>query len=344
MQLDKYLDFFESLKKNINPEKEPGFSSAIVKNGKVIYALNHGLASIEHESPLTSDSLYYLASVSKQFTAACVLNLVNDKRLRLNQDVREIVKETRHFSNKITIQNLLNHTSGIPDYFEYLNCQPGLRGNDYFENSDILKIVDNLDGLRFPPNEYFRYSNSNYILLAEVVKRVSGSRPSIYAKKNIFSPVGMKCTIFDDDRNKVIKKRVSSYTSPSARSRKYYAFLKNSCTVGDGGVLSSINDLIKWEINFHNNENLPAKVINGLAKRGQLSGGKPIDYGNGLELSATKSKIKFNYHGGSFEGFQTYILRVPSLKTSFIYLSNNEYLSDDVVWPHRNRDLIAYRT
>ena len=330
MDIAKQIDVFEALKERINPETEPGFSLAIVQHGEVEYMLNHGLASIEHSSPLTSDSLYYLASVSKQFTAASILNLVEDDLLQLGQCVSDVIGEVSHFGEKISIQNLLNHTSGIPDYFEYLNCQINMQWQDYFDNKDILKIISNIEDLRFSPGSRFLYSNSNYILLAEVIKRVSRSRTSIYTKKKIFNPVGMKHTVFDDDRNKVIRNRVASYTSPEPRSKTYYAFLKNSCTVGDGGVLSSINDLVKWEINMHNNTRLPSGVISRLTERGKLTTGKSIDYGNGQELSATNAK-KFSYHGGSFEGFETYVIRVPSLKTSLIFLSNNENLTHGLV-------------
>lgn len=269
--------------------------------------------------------------------------IVNDKAIQLNHNVRNIIREIRHFDEKISIQSLLNHTNGIPDYFEYLDCQLGMKWQDYFENSDILKIISNFDGLQFSPNSRFCYSNSNYILLAEVIKRVSGCRTSTYAKKEVFSPVGMKNTIFDDDRSKVIRNRVSSYTSKSADSKSYYAYLKNSCTVGDGGVLSSVNDLIRWEVNFHNNKCLPQRLISSLTKRGKLQDGIVIEYGNGLELSSSKSSVNFSYHGGSFEGFETYILRVLSSKASLIFLSNNEYLCHGTVWPHRNKDLIARR-
>ena len=113
MNLEKHIQYFEKIKAGINPKNEPGFCSAIIQKGKIVHTINHGLASIEHQAPLTGDSLFYLASESKQFTAACILNLVNSKKLSLDQDVREIVNETNHFKFKITVQNLLNHTSGI---------------------------------------------------------------------------------------------------------------------------------------------------------------------------------------------------------------------------------------
>ena len=326
MNIEYIIKYFNNRKKRINPEKEPGFSTAIIHNGQVVYELNHGLASLEHEIPLTSNSLYYLASVSKQFTATCVLNLVNDKLLKLGQVIRDIVKETEHFKKKITVQNLLNHTSGIADYFKFFYCQLGRHPSDYFENADILKVISNFYSLEFLPNEKFSYSNSNYIILAQIVKLISGISFPKYAKEIIFTPLGMKNTLFDDDRYKIIKNRVYSYNSN--KLRKYSVNLKNSCTVGDGGVLSNINDLVKWEINFHDNKVLPNSIIKRLTNNLKLSNGEYVNYGNGLGL-IQEGNYKYNVHSGSFEGFRTYNLRVPSMNLSVIYLSNSPSLVFD---------------
>jgi len=293
----------------------------VLQEGQLVYSRNHGLASLEHESPLTADSLFYLASVSKQFTAACILKLIHDKQLKLGHDARALIKEIDHFPHKISIQNLLNHTSGIPDYFEYFNCHLGRHHSDYFDNADIMKVISGFFTTRFKPNERMSYSNSNYIILAQVVKKVSGLTLAKFAKKHIFGPTGMKHTIFDEDRFKVVKHRVSGYERASEKSRIYRLDLKNSTTVGDGGVLSSINDLIQWELNFHKNTHLDVSVIRGLTKRCKLANGTPNAYGNGLELSTEEDKNVFSYHGGGFDGFRTWLARVPAEKISLIYLS-----------------------
>ncbi|MFK7855747.1 MAG: serine hydrolase domain-containing protein [Granulosicoccus sp.] len=334
MKLDKHIQYFEKIKGGINPDREPGFCSAIIQDGKIVHAINHGLASMEHQVPLTGDSLFYLASESKQFTAACILHLISDKKLSLKQDVREIVKEASHFRSKITIQNLLNHTSGIPDYFQYLDCSLDLVGgheNDYFDNSHIMKIIDNCEPT-FKPNTRHEYSNSNYIILAQIVKHVSGTQLASYAKKHIFKPLKMSHSVYDIDRCKVIRNRVASYTKSK---NAYRVYLKNSCTVGDGGLLSSINDLIKWEVNCHDNKHLPLSVVKGLTRRSKLSNGKLLTYANGLEVTIGKDKQEYSFHGGGFGGFITDIIRVPSQKISVIYLSNNEGVGYTNGWYHK---------
>lgn len=334
VNINKYIRHFEKLKTGIDPNKEPGFCAAIVHRGETVYTLNHGLASIEHQSPLTGNSLFYLASESKQFTAASILNLVHENKLQLKQDVRGLVTEVAHYNRKISVQNLLNHTSGIPDYFQYIDASIDISGghdNDYFDNSHIMKAIDNSEPV-FRPNTRHQYSNSNYIVLAELAKVVSGQSLPKYAKKHIFRPVGMKQTLYDDDRNRVIKHRVCSYTHSK---NKYRIYLKNSCTVGDGGVLSSINDLVKWEINLLDNKHLPARVVTGLTRPSRLTNGEELTYANGLEVSSKSQKTSYSFHGGGFGGFTTFLFRVPSLELSFIYLSNNERMNHKLYWYHR---------
>jgi len=106
--------------------------------------------------------------------------------------------------------------------------------------------------------------------------------------------------------------------------------------VGDGGVLSSINDLIKWETNLHTQHQLPAAVIKGLTKQSKLSDGRKLTYANGLEVSTDDHAYNYSYHGGGFGGFRTFIFRVPALKASFIYLSNNTRIEHDTNWYHKN--------
>ncbi|MGH1542233.1 MAG: serine hydrolase domain-containing protein [Arenicella sp.] len=278
---------------------------------------------MESDTPLTNDSLFYLASESKQFTASCILNLVNDGHLTLDSDIRDIVNETRKFTKKITVQNLLNHTSGIPDYLDYVFYQIGRYPSDYFDNKESLELISKFDFLHFLPGDEFDYSNSNYILLMAAVQSITGLMPAQYAREKIFNPVNMRATLFDDDRYKVIKNRVYSYNPVAGENKDYRLELKNSCTVGDGGVLSSINDLALWEANIHNNQCLPDSVVSGLFHTNPFNNGTINYYANGTEISPPQEKVRYSFHGGGFEGFRTLIFRLHDEKLSFIYLSNN---------------------
>lgn len=323
MKIDKLITKIEASAEEIVANKEPGFCCAVVKEGNLVFFKSHGLANMESDTPLTNDSLFYIASESKQFTAACVLNLVNDGLITLDQDIRDIVDETKQFDEKISIQNLLNHTSGIPDYLDYIDYQIGRYPSDYFDNKDSLELIRKFDFVEFKANEKFSYSNSNYILLMTAIQNITGLTPARYAQEKIFDPVGMRSTLFDDDRFKVIKNRVYSYTPDAEKKNEYRVELKNSCTVGDGGVLSSIHDLARWETNIHNNRCLPEPVISGLFYTTALSNGAPNYYANGTEVSPPEHKFNYSFHGGGFEGFRASILRVHDESLSIIYLSNN---------------------
>jgi len=323
MKIDNLITKIEESSKGIAKEKEPGFCCAIVKDGSLVFSINQGLENMESGTPLTNDSLFYLASESKQFTAACVLNLVNDGLITLEHDIRDIVSETKQFKKKISIQNLLNHTSGIPDYLDYIDYQIGRHPSDYFDNKDSLALIRKFDFLEFTVNDKFAYSNSNYILLMAAIQNITGLTPACYAQEKIFTPVGLQSTIYDDDRFKIIKNRAYSYTSDPINKGEYRLELKNSCTVGDGGVLSSIHDLVRWEANIHNNKYLPEPVVSGLFHVTPLNNGSPNYYANGTEISPPEHKFSYSFHGGGFEGFRTLIFRVHDENLSIIYLSNN---------------------
>jgi CubicO group peptidase (beta-lactamase class C family) len=328
MQAELFINHFEELKKAFDHSREPGFCAAVIQDQNVIYSESYGLASLENRVALSSDSIFYLASVSKQFTAMCILLLAEKGKLDLSQDVREIIPETRQFEERISIQNLLNHTSGIPDYLSLIGYQLGRHGQDYFDNSHGLEIISKLHFLDFKPNERFDYSNSNYILLSSIVEKISGVSIAQFARQNIFEPMQMHSTTFDDDRFKVINGRVYSYDRLDNESKEYRVMLKNSATVGDGGLLSSLADLIKWESNLQNNTQLPSEVLEALHKSHPFSNGEYNQYANGIEL-ASHNGHDIHYHGGGFDGFGTLTLRVPSQKLSVIYLSNNPSVEHD---------------
>lgn len=324
MKIDRLVTEIESAVKELDDSQEPGFSCGIVQDGDLVFSVSCGLENMETQTSLSNKSLYYLASESKQFTAACILHLVYDGLLKLDDDIRDIVEQSKQFNEKIPIQNLLNHTSGIPDYLDYMDYQLNRRSCDYFDNKDALKLIEYFDFQKFKVNEKHAYSNSNYILLMAAVQNITNLTPAQYAKQKIFEPLGMTHTLFDDDRFKIIKNRVHSYYLPDIdKKREYKLELKNSCTVGDGGVLSNIHDLARWEANIHKNTGLPESVISGLFHTHPLSNGTQNYYANGTEISPPESRVRYSFHGGGFEGFRTLIFRVHDANLSFIYLANN---------------------
>nr|WP_166454711.1 serine hydrolase domain-containing protein [Duganella rivi] len=303
------------------PPSGPGFSAAVIRDGKTEFELHHGMASLEHQVPLTRDSAYYLASESKQFTAACVLSLVRQGRIGLDDDVCVHLPELAQFEQPFPLRSLLNHSSGIPDYFQFLHCQLGRHEADYFNNRLLLNIIATLDTVECTTLSEHRYSNSNYILLAALMERLSGMPMARYAKQVLFEPLGMHHMTFDDDRFNLIPNRVFSYEADPARPLGYKQHLGNANTVGDGGVYGSIAELTKWEVEWHRQWADKSSLLHAMLAPSPFLNGTIPDYRFGLEI-VQRSGQGVVFHGGALWGFRTLIVRLPQLRMSIIQLAN----------------------
>lgn len=233
------------------PADGPGFSAVVMQDGDTVFELHHGLASLELEVPLSARSAYYLASESKQFMAAAILAQVRAGAIGLDDDVCVHLPELAGFEQPFALRGLLNHSSGIPDYFQFLQCQPGRREDDYFCNADILALIARMDTVAFESGSAQRYSNSNYILLAALLERLTGRTAAHHVREALLRPLGITHMGFDDDRGAVLPQRVASYEIDEARPGGYRQHLGNANTVGDGGMYASTRELVLWEREWH---------------------------------------------------------------------------------------------
>ncbi|MTV41282.1 serine hydrolase domain-containing protein [Duganella radicis] len=324
MRLNRY---FEDLRAAL-PAEGPGFSAAVLRDGELAFELHHGLASLELGVPLSADSMYYLASESKQFTAAAVMLLVRAGAIGLDDDVVRHLPELTEFGQAFPLRSLLNHSSGIPDYFQFLRCQPGRREADYFNNDDILAVIARMDSVAFATGERHGYSNSNYILLAALVRRLSGQSLAAYARAQLLLPLGMTRSGFDEDRENVLPGRVASYEADAARPGGYRQHLGNANTVGDGGMYASLRELLLWERAWHAQWARPDSVLRAMLQASPLNDGVAPSYRFGLEwLQRQGQDVVF--HGGCLWGFNTMILRLPRQALSVIQLSNSDSVVPD---------------
>ena len=320
--MQKLRDYFGDLQSTLSPTG-PGFSALVMQDGDTIFEMHHGMASMELKVPLSGDSAFYLASESKQFTAACVLSLVRDGLLGLDDDVCGHLPELVRFEQAFPLRSLLNHSSGIPDYFQYLQCQLGRHDADYFNNDIILRVIACLDTVAFPTLTQHRYSNSNYILLAFLVERLTGMPLARYAKAVLFEPLGMHRLTFDEDRFTVIKDRVFSYEVDATRPFGYKQNLGNANTVGDGGIYGSTAELLKWEHEWHRQWRDKSSLLHALLEPSPLLDGTVPDYRFGLEVLQRGGEVVV-FHSGGLWGFNTLILRLPQKRMSIIHLANCE--------------------
>ncbi len=176
----------------------PGCVCAVMRAGEVVYSRAFGMANLELNVPLTPQSVFDVASVSKQFTAASIALLALKGRLSLDDDIRKYVPEMTDFGDTIRIRHLVHHTSGIR-HIGGLKYVSGRTSRDYDNNARLLALLSRQRKLNSRPGENFRYTNSGYIVLAEIVKRVSGKSLREFAEENIFGPLGMANTQFEDD-------------------------------------------------------------------------------------------------------------------------------------------------
>ena len=304
----------------------PGCVCAVMREGEVVYSRAFGTANLELDVPLTPQSVFYIASVSKQFTAASIALLALEGELSLDDDIRRYVPEMADFGDTITIQQLVNHTSGIRNRGGLARLS-GRTRRDYSNNTRTLALLSRQRTLNFRPGEEYLYSNSGYVLLAEIVKRVSGQSLREFAEENIFGPLGMANTEFDDNYRTIVKHRVASYSQGEQGLHRYLK--AHRYNVGPGGLLSTVEDLLRWNRNFDDMTVGGPHFIELMLTRGILNDGDTIDYAFGLVHEAYRS-LKTVRHGGGHQGFRTELRRFPEPRFSVAVLCNLATIN-----PHR---------
>jgi CubicO group peptidase (beta-lactamase class C family) len=299
----------------------PGCALGVYRNGKIIYAKGYGLANIEENVPITPQTIFDIGSISKQFTAAAILLLEKQGRLRLDDDVRKYIPELPDYSpggQRITILHLLNHTSGLRDYVSLF-----LLAGIYFDNvttdDDALGIIARQKGLNFTPGTDWKYTGSGYLLLSLIVQRVSGKALKDFAAENIFQPLGMTHTQFRNDHTSLIPNRALAYE----RDEKgvYKLSVSYAEQNGDGMVHTSIEDLQKWDENFYSGRIGGKDLVAEMQEPGELSDGKPLKYAKGLFLRNYRG-LPTIWHSGESGGYLSYLIRFPEQHFSIACLCN----------------------
>jgi len=298
--------------------QSPGAAIGIIEEGKLIYTKGYGSANLDYQQPITPDSRFYIASIAKQFTAACIALLSLEGKLNLEDDIRMYFPEIPDYGSKITIDHLIRHTSGLRDYLSLMYLS-GKSFEDYFNNQDGVAMIARQKALNFSPNEEYLYSNSGYILLAELVQRVSGVTIREYAGMHIFKPLGMNNTFFNDDHAQVTENRVVSYRKEGGNTFK--RFVQNFDGHGDGGMISTIHDLYLWDQNFYHKKVGGEEFIDLMLSLKELNNGYLSTYAFGLEHGNYKG-LDIVVHGGNFLGFNHHFTRFPEHQFSVIVLSN----------------------
>ena len=295
----------------------PGASLLVTLHGKAILSRGYGYANLEERIKASPETNYRLASVTKQFTATCILLLKQDGKLRLEDRVRKWLPQLPASDDRITIYHLLTHTSGLIDYEDLI---PPNRTRQ-LDDADVLSMIAAQHRLYFEPGSAHRYSNGGYVLLGLIVERASGMDLADFMKKRIFQPLGMEHTLmYEHHRGPQVPERAYGYSDSNGKWTKTDQDI-TSATRGDGGIYSSIDDLARWDAALYTD-----KLLNADSRRMVFTAHEPTDdpdvsYGFGWRISGNTV-----WHSGETMGFRNVIIRWPKQHLAVIILSNrNEF-------------------
>ncbi|MBE0595359.1 MAG: beta-lactamase family protein [Gemmatimonadales bacterium] len=296
----------------------PGCALGVIRDGALVYARGYGMANLDLGTALAPNSVLRIGSTSKQFTAAVIVLLAQDGTVHLDDDIRTYLPEIPDYGSTITIRQLLHHTSGIRDYLQ-LMALAGLRDDDWYTDDEVVAMIARQRTTNFAPGSEHLYSNSGYFLLSQIVKRATGRSLRDIAEDRLFRPLGMTHTHFHDDHTEIVPDRASGYAPDGAGG--YRISMTTLDMVGDGGVFTTVEDLLQWDRNFYEPRVGGPAFLEMMLRRGVLTGGDTLDYALGLMHQPYRG-LRTVRHGGAFVGYRAELIRFPEQRFSVICLCN----------------------
>jgi CubicO group peptidase (beta-lactamase class C family) len=290
----------------------PGASVLVLRDGEPVVRAGYGLSDLETRTPARATTNYRLASVTKQFTAASILLLSEDGRLKLDDPVRKWLPSLPKVADPITIRHLLTHTSGLIDYEDVIpeTFKPQLH------DADVLRLLESQDRTYFKPGSSYRYSNSGYALLALIVERASGRTFATFLRERIFQPLGMSNTVAYEEGISTVSTRAFGYTQEQGRwSRTDQS--QTSAVLGDGGIYSSIDDLAKWDAALYDGRLLRPSSLQAAFTPATRTDTPEVEYGFGWRITGETL-----WHSGETVGFRNVIVRYPKRHLTVVVLTN----------------------
>ncbi|MDW3652616.1 MAG: serine hydrolase [Bacteroidia bacterium] len=294
----------------------PGAALGIYKDGKLIYTQGYGMSNLEYDIPIKPNSIFHVASISKQFTNFAVLLLEEEGKLSIEDDIRKHMPEIPDFGKTITIRQLMHHTSGYRDQWQLL-ALAGWRLDDVITKEQIMRLIEGQRELNFEPGSQYRYSNSGYSILARLVEKISGKSFRQFAKDRIFKPLGMKDTHVHDDHERIVPRRAYSYRPDGLFYKKSVLSYSND---GATSLFTTVEDMGKWMNNMLK-PTLGKSFIVKMRTKGILNNGDEINYGLGQSVNEYKG-LSWAGHGGADAGFRSTVRWYPEHDFGLVVLSN----------------------
>jgi CubicO group peptidase (beta-lactamase class C family) len=304
-----------------NKRDSPGCALGVYKDGQVIYKHGYGMADLNEDVPITPTTVFHVASMSKQFTAAAIVLLAQQGKLALDDDVRKYIPELPDFGERITIRHLVHHTSGLRDQWSLLGLAGWRYSLDLITDDDVMSVMTKQKDLNFKPGEKHVYCNTGYTLMGLIVKRVSGMSLREFTTKNIFEPLGMNRTHFRDDHAEVVKHNALGYQQ-EGKNKPFRLSVTNFDTVGATSLHTTVEDLLLWDENFYHPRVGGPAFLQQMLERGKLNSGEQLDYAFGLVLGKYKGLPTVDHAGGD-AGYRSDMTRFPEQHFSLAVLCNS---------------------
>jgi CubicO group peptidase (beta-lactamase class C family) len=313
-QTDKVDKLFQAW----NTPDSPGYVVGIIKDGELAYVRAHGMANLATSTPLTPESAFNVQSIGKQFTGACIALLVQKGVIALEDDIRKYLPEFPDYGIPIRVRHLVHHTAGIRDYIDLVRLA-GIDFRDHFSHTDALKIIMRQKSTNFAPGERHVYGNSGYVLLAEIIERVSGSSFGDFVEAHILLPLGMKNSyMIDRDRPDNIH-RVKAY-SPKPDG-KFEEDPTNFRVKGHGSLVTTLGDLLLWDQNSYDSRIGSIGFLDLISTRGILNSGEEANYAFGIVRGQYKG-IENTRHAGEWAGIRADMIRFPNQRFTAVCMAN----------------------
>jgi len=303
--------------KDLSAKDSPGASVAVIRKGKIEYSRQYGSAQVEYDLPINENTIFHVASVSKQFAAMSVMLLAYDGKLDLDNEVQKYLPYVPKFNHPVTIRQMIQMTSGIRDQWELLAIG-GWRLDDVITTEHVLQLIKRQKELNFEPNTQYLYSNMNYTLLGQVVEEVSGKTLAEFSSERIFGPLGMNSTHFHDDHEHIVDDRSYSYKEIEGELKKSVLSYAN---VGATSLFTTAKDLAKWLDNFRHKSVGGPELLDELLTQGILNNEEKISYAHGVVIGDYKG-LKTVSHGGADAGFRSHVVWFPDKEVGIVVLTN----------------------
>jgi CubicO group peptidase (beta-lactamase class C family) len=343
LQAQDLIIRLDTLLAKYNDKNGAGMAAMLIRDGHIVYRKDFGYADLDTHTPIARDTQFFLGSTTKQFTAMAIMILQERGKLRLEDPLAKFCPEFPAYAQAITIRHLLNHTSGLPDYEEILlgkvdydklfQSSKSPRAEHEFTAAEALRALSREPTLRFAPGEEFEYSNSGYVVLGQIIERLSGIRYAEFMKRNIFDPLAMNDTLVVDERHQKVARLARGYGKRNGEWQDI-GYTPVDYIYGEDGIHGTIDDLYKWDQALYTEKLVHRATLAMTFEPGHTNDGKntdtymtgilkrPASYGFGWFITPENGTLEVE-HGGFWSGYRSYVVRIPPRRLTAIVLMNS---------------------